>query len=255
MKRMRTVFAGLAVVAGIIAGAGVASSASAHGWVTDPPSRQDLCSTGSTSFDCGSIKYEPQSVEAPKGSLKCSGGNAAFGILDDNSRPWPVKNVSSDLSITWKLTARHATASWEYFVDGQLFKTVNDHGAQPAASVTHVLPNLPAGKHTILARWTIADTPNAFYSCIDVNVGGTGSTDGTTDGSTDGSTDGTTDGSTDGTTIPACGAAWDKNAVYTTGAKVDHNGRSYIAKWWTRGETPGSTGQWGVWTDNGACAA
>ncbi|MEV8026238.1 hypothetical protein AB0O43_00005, partial [Cellulosimicrobium funkei] len=31
-------------------------------------SRQDNCAKGTTSFDCGSIKYEPQSDEAPKGS-------------------------------------------------------------------------------------------------------------------------------------------------------------------------------------------
>src|SRR5690606_31712356 len=26
------------------------------------------------------------------------------------------------------------------------------------------------------------------------------------------------------------------------------------AKWWTQGDTPGSGGEWGVWTDKGACS-
>src|SRR5690606_11312411 len=73
MRRLRAVL--LAAVVGavaIIAPVAVAPSASAHGWITSPPSRQDHCAKGTTSFDCGSIKYEPQSVEAPKGSMQCS---------------------------------------------------------------------------------------------------------------------------------------------------------------------------------------
>ncbi|WUA61527.1 carbohydrate-binding protein [Streptomyces sp. NBC_00224] len=32
-----------------------------------------------------------------------------------------------------------------------------------------------------------------------------------------------------------------------------HNGRMWKAKWWTRNEEPGTTGQWGGWQDEGAC--
>lgn len=52
----------------------------------------------------------------------------------------------------------------------------------------------------------------------------------------------------------ACaGAAWESGEVYVGGDEVSHNGREYRAKWWTTGETPGTTGQWGVWQDLGAC--
>ncbi|GAA3487549.1 chitinase [Streptomyces cremeus] len=51
----------------------------------------------------------------------------------------------------------------------------------------------------------------------------------------------------------SCAAAWSSGAVYTQGATVSHGGHNYQAKWWTQGETPGSTGQWGVWADQGAC--
>ncbi|KAJ7609826.1 hypothetical protein FB45DRAFT_1066418 [Roridomyces roridus] len=41
------------------------------------------------------------------------------------------------------------------------------------ASVTHTVPLKGyTGQQTILARWNIADTPNAFYSCLDLNIGG-----------------------------------------------------------------------------------
>ncbi|MFD9965571.1 chitinase [Amycolatopsis sp. NPDC058986] len=52
----------------------------------------------------------------------------------------------------------------------------------------------------------------------------------------------------------SCTAAeWQKSAIYTGGNVVAHNGHKWTAKWWTQGEEPGTTGQWGVWTDNGAC--
>ncbi|MER0444111.1 carbohydrate-binding protein [Streptomyces sp. Edi4] len=48
-------------------------------------------------------------------------------------------------------------------------------------------------------------------------------------------------------------AAWTPGAVYTQGNEVSHNGHTYKAKWWTRDEEPGTTGEWGVWQDEGAC--
>ncbi len=47
--------------------------------------------------------------------------------------------------------------------------------------------------------------------------------------------------------------AWNASSVYTGGAKVSHNGHTWRAKWWTQGETPGTTGEWGVWADEGPC--
>ena len=145
--------------------------AQAHGWITNPPSRADHCATGTVSFDCGGLQYEPQSVEAPKGSTQCSGGTG-FTVLDDESLPWPRTTVSGDATFKWTLTVQHRTSTWEYFVDGELFKTVDDGGTQPGATVEHTLTGLPAGDHTVFARWNISDTVNAFYQCVDVTVTG-----------------------------------------------------------------------------------
>lgn len=141
-----------------------------HGWITSPPSRQDHCAKGRTSFDCGDIKYEPQSVEGPKGAWQCSGGSR-FSILDTNG-PWPVTTLGSQTTFTWQLTAPHRTQSWEYFMDGALIQYIDGGHQVPSYSVSHTLSSLPQGYHTIFARWNIADTPMAFYSCIDVFVGG-----------------------------------------------------------------------------------
>jgi chitinase len=54
--------------------------------------------------------------------------------------------------------------------------------------------------------------------------------------------------------VAACNpTAWDASRVYTGGNDVSHKGRNWQAKWWTQGEEPGTTGEWGVWKDLGAC--
>jgi chitodextrinase len=57
------------------------------------------------------------------------------------------------------------------------------------------------------------------------------------------------------TTTPpgTCSAAWDRTKVYVATNVVSHNGRKWTAQWWTQGEEPGTTGEWGVWRDGGAC--
>ncbi|OEE31243.1 chitinase [Vibrio genomosp. F10 str. ZF-129] len=47
----------------------------------------------------------------------------------------------------------------------------------------------------------------------------------------------------------SCAAPWQTNNVYEGGDRVLHDGTVYEAAWWTRGEQPGSTGQWGVWRE------
>jgi predicted carbohydrate-binding protein with CBM5 and CBM33 domain len=154
----------------------VASPAQAHGYVSSPPSRQALCAAG-TVANCGPIQFEPQSVEGPKGLRSCDGGLAQFSVLADESRNWPAKSVGSTATFRWVLTARHRTSTWEYFVGGAKVASFDDGGLQPAAVVTHSvdLSRFP-GKRTVLAVWNIADTSNAFYNCVDLNVGGGPST-------------------------------------------------------------------------------
>ena len=47
--------------------------------------------------------------------------------------------------------------------------------------------------------------------------------------------------------------AWDASTAYGGGSVVSHEGHVWKAQWWTRGEEPGTTGEWGVWRDQGAC--
>ncbi|MDX3540956.1 carbohydrate-binding protein, partial [Streptomyces sp. MB09-01] len=52
----------------------------------------------------------------------------------------------------------------------------------------------------------------------------------------------------------ACtGPAYVAGTVYNSGNVVSHKGRNWKAQWWTQNEEPGTTGEWGVWKDQGAC--
>ncbi|WP_373317128.1 carbohydrate-binding protein, partial [Streptomyces sulfonofaciens] len=50
-----------------------------------------------------------------------------------------------------------------------------------------------------------------------------------------------------------CNTPWSASAVYTAGQGASYGGHNWLAKWWTQGETPGTTGEWGVWADQGTC--
>src|SRR3954463_11112144 len=150
--------------------------ASAHGYISSPPSRQANCASGAVA-NCGDIVYEPQSVEAPKGSTQCNGGGSRFAVLNDNTKAWPVAPVGRTVTFNWVLTARHSTTTWEYFIGGTLLASFNAGGAQPGATKQHTVSmGSFTGRQTVLARWNIADTVNAFYSCVDVNISGGGTT-------------------------------------------------------------------------------
>ncbi|GHB08876.1 lytic polysaccharide monooxygenase [Streptomyces termitum] len=252
-----------------------APSASAHGWVVSPSSRQDQCAN--RVVQCGQIKYEPASVEGPKGLRTCSGGDPRWADLDNDSKGWKVTSVGTQQTLTWTIEARHATSNWQYFIGDQKIAQFNDGGRIPASSVSHQLDFTGfSGKQKLLAVWNIADTSNAFYACIDVNIGGgdggtgggTGGSDGggTGGGETGGGTGGETGGGTGGETGGGDGgtgggeqpgdcttAAWSSGSIYTGGQTVSYNGHNWRAKWWVTGEVPGTTGEWGVWEDLGAC--
>ena len=146
-----------------------AGAANAHGYIDTPASRQAQCAAGVV--QCGGIQWEPQSVEGPKGLMSCSGGNARFAELDDDNYGWQVANVGTNATFNWTITAAHSTATWEYFINGQLVDSFDDGGARPPWNFSHNVDlSGYSGHQTVLARWNVADTANAFYVCVDVNI-------------------------------------------------------------------------------------
>ncbi|MBM2620209.1 lytic polysaccharide monooxygenase [Actinoplanes sp. LDG1-06] len=201
------------------------SPASAHGYISSPPSRQANCASGAVA-NCGDIIYEPQSVEAPKGSMQCNGGGSRFAVLNDNSKNWPAASVGQTVTFNWVLTARHSTSTWEYFIGNTLLASFNDGGAQPGATKSHSVSMRGfSGRQTLLARWNIADTAMAFYSCVDLNIGG-----GTTNPPTTPPTTPPTNPPTTPPTTPPASGTWRAGVAYSVGSVVTYNGRSYTCR-------------------------
>lgn len=207
------------------------SPASAHGYISSPPSRQANCASGAVS-GCGDVVYEPQSVEAPKGSTQCNGGTSRFTVLNDNSKAWPAANVGSSVTFNWVLTARHSTSTWEYFIGNKLVASFNDGGAQPGATKSHTVNFAGyAGRQTVLARWNVSDTINAFYSCVDLNFGGGGANPAPTP-TTPSPAPTTPRPTTSPTPAPTAttnpgATTWAAGTAYRVGDRVTYGGRSY----------------------------
>jgi len=215
LKRKLVMFATAAVIAPLGLVVLPAATANAHGYILTPPSRQAQCAQGTV--PCESIKYEPQSVEGPKGLRNCYGNVERFKELDNNSKPWKVTSVGKTVDFTWTFTARHATKDFQYFVGNTLVATFPLNNQQPAATVKHTvnLGNV-SGRVRLLAVWNIGDTANAFYSCVDLQVSGSGTP----------APDPTPDPTP---TPPPASGTWAAGTAYTVGSVVTYNGTTYRA--------------------------
>jgi chitin-binding protein len=167
-RRLAVVTAGLGV-APLVAVVLPATAAYAHGYVSAPLSRQAQCAQ--KIVQCGDIQWEPQSVEGPKGLQSCSGGNARFAELDDDGKGWRATTVGTTVTFTWTFTARHRTANYEYYVGGRRVADIDGNDQQPPSTVSHTVDlGGVSGRQKVLAVWNIADTANAFYACVDLQV-------------------------------------------------------------------------------------
>jgi chitin-binding protein len=126
------------------------------------------------------------------------------------------------------LTARHSTSTWEYFIGGTRLASFNDGGAQPGATKSHTVSMGGfTGRQTVLARWNIADTINAFYSCVDVTIGGGG---GNPPPTTPPPTNPPTTPPTTPPTQPPAGGTWRAGTAYSPGNVVTYGGASYTCR-------------------------
>lgn len=170
LKRAMAAVASGALLVVMLVVAGPTLPANAHGYISDPMSRQAQCAAGIV--ECGQIKWEPHSVEGPKGLTSCSGGNSRFAELDDDSKGWQRTQVGNSVDFTWTITANHSTSTWQYFIGGTKVAEFDDGGAQPPDIVTHNVDLSGfSGDQKLLAVWNIADTANAFYACVDLSIG------------------------------------------------------------------------------------
>jgi predicted carbohydrate-binding protein with CBM5 and CBM33 domain len=213
LKRKLVMFTTAAVIAPLGLVILPVAPASAHGYILSPPSRQAQCAQGTVS--CDQIKWEPQSVEGPQGLRNCHGNVARFAELSENSKPWRATSVGRTVSFTWTFTARHATRNFEYYVGNTRVATFPLNNQQPPATLKHTvnLGNNVSGRVRLLAVWNIGDTPNAFYSCVDLQVGGEESPP----------------PASPPPTAPPASGTWAADAAYAAGSVVTYNGTTFRA--------------------------
>ncbi|MBC1459151.1 lytic polysaccharide monooxygenase [Listeria newyorkensis] len=177
--------------------------AHAHGFVEKPASRAYIGNMAAQQNWNDAFKMYGQSINNPQGIETDKGfpfagpldGQIASGdgkvgdfMLDKQTEDMWVKNnmTGGTNAFTWKYTTAHATTKWHYYItkkdwnpndklersDLELIGTVNHDGSTADKNLTHYIdvPKDRSGYHVILAVWDVADTPNAFYQAIDVNL-------------------------------------------------------------------------------------
>lgn len=178
----------------------------AHGFIKSPESRSYKASLEKQSLGYtaafekyGSVINAPQAVEGLKGfplsgpaDGKIASGNGGSGQIDfaldkQSVSLWNKVSLTGGIhNFTWQYTAPHATSKWHYYItkkdwdpsqplsrkDLELISTISHNGTAANNNLTHQV-NIPTdrqGYHIILGVWDIADTANAFYQVIDVNL-------------------------------------------------------------------------------------
>jgi chitin-binding protein len=130
----------------------------------------------------------------PDGQI-CSGGNPDFEGMDLARSDWRTSPIAPDakgyFELVWHATAPHATLDWHVYLtkdgwipsrrlawrDLELFCTsgevplTTDGQGRPVYRIPCTLP-ARSGRHVLFATWQRSDSPEAFYSCSDVQFTG-----------------------------------------------------------------------------------
>ncbi|MFE6972651.1 glycosyl hydrolase family 18 protein [Streptomyces sp. NPDC057682] len=152
-----------------------------------------------------------------------------------------------------------ATTYWDdeakasyFYKDGEFFTGLDQKSIQARVDYAKQRGLAGAMMYSLIGL----DDNATLLKQINTALGGT-TTGPTTPPTTPPTTDPTTPPTTDPTDPPAtgCGSvpAYVAGSVYNAGSEVSYGGHRYKAQWWTQNEAPGSTGEWGVWKDLGAC--
>ncbi|WP_225822183.1 lytic polysaccharide monooxygenase auxiliary activity family 9 protein [Streptomyces naphthomycinicus] len=243
-----------------------AAPASAHGSMGDPVSRVSQCyaegpesprsaackaavAAGGTQalYDWNGIRIGDAAGRhrqlIPDGKL-CSANNEEFKGLDLARADWPATGVrSGSYTFKYRVTAPHKGTFTVYLTKPGYdpAKPLGWSGLDlehPVATATDPAPSggfytfsgtLPerSGRQLLYAVWQRSDSPEAFYSCSDVDFGGTGTGTGGTGSTENPGSTGTagSTGSTEAAPAPAASAPSDEQiAAGADKSTIEHHG-------------------------------
>ena len=203
MPRRHAILATLGTLAGAAA---LPALALGHGTMSDPPSRvydckfnvpdDPMCTTARDAnpqslYDWMEINIGDAAGRhrelIPDGRL-CSANRDKFAAFDTPG-PWNVTQLTPDAdgkySLTWTSTAPHATQYYRVYLTNASFDPgtslrwgdldlVHDSGPMAASATTTLRVELPerSGRQMLYTVWQRSDSPEAFYSCSDVQITG-----------------------------------------------------------------------------------
>jgi chitin-binding protein len=212
MRSIRSKAAAAAVAvpaASVLVVLGTATAASAHGTMSDPPSRvytcfledpeapqSDACkaavaASGTQAFydwnEVSLLNAGGRSREIiPDGRL-CSAGRAKYRGLDLQRADWPATHMEpGQRTITYHATAPHSNSNFEFYITREGWDPTQPlrwADLVPLASFTHQYPTtftkwtltIPprTGRHILYSIWQrVVGSEEAFYTCSDVDFGG-----------------------------------------------------------------------------------
>jgi chitinase len=171
-----------------------------------------------------------------KGASGPGPGSVEAGLEDyDKLRSLGTERIDGDLAAAW----RHDGDQWWSYDNEETIKLKGDYIAEKrlgGGMWWELAGNRDGSLMSVLAQ-KLRQAPKG--SAVDYEIPGATpapAASGTADVS----------GTADAPAAAAEPSPWEETAVYTEGAKVDHDGLVYTAKWWTRGDRPG-TQEWGPW--------
>lgn len=233
-----------------------ATTANAHGTMSDPASRVYTCkqegpenpkseackaavAAGGTQafYDWNEVSLLDAGGRhrqiIPDGKL-CSAGRDKYRGLDLQRADWPAKRISAgSLTVTYHASAPHSNSNFEFYITRQGWSPtqplrwsdlvhLQTFNNQNPTTFTNWTLNIPqrTGRHIIYSIWQrVVGSAEAFYTCSDVDFGG-----GTTPPPT--TTSNPTPPPTT-TTPPPAGGTWAAGTTYQTGNRVTYNGLGY----------------------------
>ncbi|MCH9816345.1 MAG: lytic polysaccharide monooxygenase [Actinomycetia bacterium] len=207
-KRMWAFALSAILVGGLLIALPLASpEAKAHGSLSDPPSRTYTCrfiapedpmcqqawdADPQALYDwmevnIGDAASRHQEL-IPDGRL-CSANRDKYAAFDTANSQWRATPLTADAdgkyTFTWESTAPHATRYYKLYLTNASYdpnqplawddlELVYDSGDRPGEFEAELRTELPdrTGHHILYTVWQRSDSPEAFYSCSDVLLGG-----------------------------------------------------------------------------------
>jgi chitin-binding protein len=234
-----------------------AEPASAHGTMSDPPSRVYACKQqnpenptneackaaialgGTQPFydwnEVNQLTAAGRHREIIPDNHLCSAGRDKYRGLDLQRADWPATRISAgSLTITYHATAPHANSNFEFYLtragwnptlplnwsDLVLLRTFDNVNPTTFTNFTLDVPPR-SGRQLIYTIWQrVVGSDEAFYSCADVDFGG---------GTPPPPTSTTTPPPPTSTTTapPPPGGTWAAGTAYQVGNRVTYNSLTY----------------------------